>query len=445
MHSRSLAEVIAELAADVPFPGRLRVFCEPALAHALPHGHQGEWPGLRGGGLAAVACGAAVAERRRGGRVLAVTSAVDDGLFAEAATLAGRLGLDNLHVLMAVDEPGLLVRFGRVASDRPWGQGATQQVALSSVASASTATSPSSGSTTSRRLDGVVPVRREWPPVHLAALAKGGAAPWPTSSASSPVDAVASALSWMAEREPRLLAPHADPAWRTLPDTPAKLLALGHLCAEGLRVAWLLPPRAPVMRWLDELRDIGRRGLAMKLLCHAEDLPALDHLAALDGWWVAMPGDTAEAGAVLARALETEDAFIIALPGAAVEGSAAYPAEQPWSPGSGRWLADGADLTLACTASTAGIALRARAGLLGESRAAGVFQCTSLSPLPMYDLHRAGARAPLVALDDGRPAGFARLVAESLAPGTRFAVASGVPGRPLAVEDAVRAARALAR
>src|SRR4051794_25688674 len=65
----SLSQLIDELSDGVAFPARLRLFCDPRLGASLPAGCDPEWPGLDGASLAAAACGAALAERVRGGRV----------------------------------------------------------------------------------------------------------------------------------------------------------------------------------------------------------------------------------------------------------------------------------------------------------------------------------------------------------------------------------------
>jgi hypothetical protein len=418
----TLVDVIAELEAGLAFPARLRLLCAPELRAALPPGRRCEWPGLAGGALAAAACGVAAAERVRGGRVLAVV-ARDDGMLGAAAELARRLGVSDLHVLYAADEPGLLLRFGSGPAGGGWAQTATREVRLAPGTAVATDDPPH---------------RAEWPPVHLAALPIDGRAPWPSDPQAAPRAAAESALAWLAEREPALLRPHRDAPWSGLPDSSAKLLAAAHLATEGRRVAWSLPRGTPLLGWLDELREIARRGIPLKLLCAPEDVP-LAHLALLDGWWIAAPGDAAEAGAVLSWALATEDSVIIALPEVRAD-APVHPAEQPWTPGSARRLADGAAATIVCAAPSAPLALRARAALAGSGIDAGVLQCTSLVPLPLPDLRRAAAQGPLVVVD--APDGLGRLVREAVGE-TGVVLATRMPGRPIGSDAIVTATRSV--
>ncbi|MBA2481522.1 MAG: hypothetical protein H0V44_12730 [Planctomycetes bacterium] len=409
------------------FPGRLRIFCDERLTAALPAECTREWVGLASDALAAAACGAAVAEAERGGRVLVVVRDIDGGMFAEAATLAGRLRLDNLHVVLAADEPALLVRFGRDASDLPWGQTSTTTVSL-------TPTGVGHGS--------AVDSYRGAPPVHLAALGLGGVPPWPIDAAAAPRAAAHAALAWLSEREPRLLAVHSDAVWSRIPDSLAKLFALAHLCSEGRRVAWLVPDGTRMLGWLDALSDIGARGLGLKLLVASAALPSIDHLSAIAGWWVTEPADASEVGAVLAQTLDTEDSMIIALPRAAAQAHRGA----PWSPGSGRWIATGDAITLACRASSLASAISARELLDAAGIAAGVYQCTSLVPVPGHDLATAAARGPLLVVDvDDASRGIARAIAGELGGDrrARFDAIGAAPGSELTAADIAQAARAL--
>jgi hypothetical protein len=393
---RALADEIAGLVetagAGIAFPARLRVLCEEGLAALLPPilSGQREWPHSSGAVLLAASVGMAWAESQRGGQVVVIAgrSALDDGLWWEAAALADRLRLSNLTVLItggdASDRQRMRACGWQDGSDaggdpRP---GPRMRLAGSPMVSAAGAA--------------LVPAvwNRDWHPVHLASLPQGALPPWPQGEGPT-IPAVDRWLAWMMQREPRLLVPHLALPWNAVTPTPAALLALAQVSGEGYRVCWRpFPPRG-LIDWLGVLDAIGRQGLPFKLLVPHAALPALLHLQALPGWWVMAPADRGEAAAVIAHALDTEHATLIALP----EDQAAippWPSDSAYMPGTGRLLAPGVALTLVCDQAGIQAAYDARVTLASVGVDAGVFHCTSVHPLPAAELTDAAQRAPML-------------------------------------------------
>jgi transketolase len=161
---------------------------------------------------------------------------------------------------------------------------------------------------------------------------------------------------------------------------------------------------------------------------------------------VAAPADAGEAAAALAQVLDSEDAVVLALPGAALA-TAEWPADHAYLPGSGRWLARGEAATLVCESRSAAAALEAGAALRALGVEVGVLHCTSLHPLPLAELERAAERAPLVVCsatdaEGGLGAAVLRQLAGLL--GARSSAIGPDPGQgPLRCEAIVARARAL--
>lgn len=337
----------ARLAEGIAFPARLRVFAADSWAGLIPAGVEREWPHAGPDVMLAAACGAAWAEARRGGRVAVVMNdvALRDPRGAEARKLVERLGLGNLHVLVA----------GR----------------------------PPTGDDEA----GCPVLRREWQPVRLASLPMGGLPPWPVDGDGRAMEA------WLGEREPRLFLAHAQPGWAEIAPGPALCAALGQLAAEGLRVVWRVPAGAHLGDCGAALADLGRRGLGLKLIV-AEPLPAA-LLATLVGWWVWSPADAGELAAVLANVLDHEEPSLVVLPAASAD-VAPWPATQAVVAGDGRELLAGGTLTVVADGHRAGPALR----LAHAVSHAGAFACTTLHPLPVAQLLTLAARGPLAVLGE---------------------------------------------
>jgi hypothetical protein len=364
-------------------------------------GGTGEWSGATPGACAAAAVGAAWAERARGGRALVLLdarAAAGDGLVAAAADLAEALGLDNLAI---AGIGGAQPSFWRA------GQADARWFSADDVAPAPpTLSLPPAGA------------RREWPAVQVAGLGAGGIPAWPVDAAHDGRAAAAAALAWVAERTPALLRPHADAPWSAVAADAALMPAVLHGCAqlaaEGRRVAWVLPPGTPLRRWAGWLAAIGRRGLGLKLLVDAGDLPDVAACAALTTWWTMLPQDAHETASALAHALDHEDPVLIGLPGRPVTLPATL-AGEPWTPGAGRWLASGAAGTVvAAQAAPVAWALRQELakGGPGGARTLGLLRCASLMPLPLADL--AEAPRPLVVVEDAASRGLATTIAQAL-------------------------------
>jgi hypothetical protein len=401
---RELAGEISDLVTSrgngVAFPGRLRIFCEDSLAGLLPERwREGrEYPHASGPTLLASAIGAAWAEHRRGGGVVVIVhrSALDQGLWWEAADLAGHLHWSHVVVLLAggTDNDckrlvGCAWRDDRVG-DAPDVPGPRVRLAAEPEFSASQGGAPT------------VRCIGDWPPVHLDSMPQGALPPWPLGDGPAG-HAVDRWLGWLGQREPRLLLPHAMTPWNGLPDTPAKLLALAQLAGEGWRVCWRLQAPGSLIDWLGVLDAVGRRGLPLKIVLEHSDLTPLTHLQALPGWWVLAPSDLGETSAVMAHALDNEHSTIIALPGAG-RAIPTWPNGQAYMPGTGRSLVPGSSLTLVCDSAGAQVACEARTVLETRGMQAEVYHCTSLHPLPSADLEACAGRAPLLVCAQAAPA-----------------------------------------
>jgi hypothetical protein len=230
--------------------------------------------------------------------------------------------------------------------------------------------------------------RREWPPVNLTGLPAGLAAPL-VDPATPPGPLVDGWLDGLSLREPRLLLPHASGWWPQQPKTQSTLLALSQVAGQGIRVFWRLPTGTDLRRWAAVLDWISRAGLPIKLLVDAADLPPADWCQLRQGWWIAGPCEAGEALAVLFWALAHEDCAIISLPTVVLDNLPAWPADEAWMPGSGRWIVPGDSGAVVCRGDQA-----ARAMALRRGREA-LLACTSISPLPEADLLAAAATGPL--------------------------------------------------
>ena len=384
---------LSPLAQNSAFPARARLFCDQRLLGVLPVDLRGhcEWLGASGAVLLASACGAAMAEEPRGGRVLAVVpaSALSDPALLAAATLAVRLHATALTLAVVTDGPVVPVVPGDSAIITPlielgWRHAGAGPVVL--------AFAPGDGAL----IPPLTKKRHEWQPVHLRTLLPGTLPPWPVDGASLPPAAASDWLAWLAIREPDLVVANLAAGWREQPPGPALLCALAQLAGEGRRVCWRVPSGTDVRPWLDAMQEIGRRGLALKLLVNANDLPLRPHLAPLTGWWVMVPADTNEAAAMMAHALDSEDPVMIGLPPTIQVKLPPWPAKQAYHPGRGRWLKTGAAATLVCDQRTLAVTAAAAVVLGNDGVHLGVLLCTSVLPLPVGDLDRAGS-GPLMA------------------------------------------------
>jgi hypothetical protein len=405
---------------DPVFPGRARIFgtVPPALAAAFELDAvtaAGEWPGAGPGILAAAAVGAAYAERARGGRVLAVLhihAAAGDALVAAAADLAEALALDQLAFAGIADGGGdqgtdpsdFAAATGAPAPDATvtlWRPGQAGRWFLADDVTANPVlTMPVAGT------------RREWPPVHVHGLGPGGVPPWPIDAAHDGRQAAEAALAHVAAQTPALLRPHAEAPWSTLVPDVALLHALAQLTSEGVRVAWLLPRGTPLRPWLGALSAIGRRGLGLKLLVDAGDLPEVNALIALNSWWTLLPHDAHDTAAALAHALGHDDPVLIGLPPAPAPTTAnppTPPTPGAWTPGAGRWLAHGGAGTIVAAQATP-VALALRQALLPQ--VCGVLRCNSLMPLPVADL--LDAPRPLLVVEDAASRGLTAAITQLL-------------------------------
>ncbi len=379
-----LIPFLTAFSTDAVFPARSRLFCDQRLIGALPAELRGrcEWLGASGGMLLAAACGAAAVETPRGGRVavaLPASALTDQQLFA-AAALAVRLHLTTLTLVVVGGSAALIAPL----IDLGWRRdGAGPLVCLSPPLDAAS-------------LPPASDLRREWPPVNLRTLLPGALPPWPVDAASLPLAAASDWLAWMAAREPDLVVANLAAGWRDQVPGAAVLGALAQLAGEGRRVCWRLPSGIDVKPWLDALQQIGRRGLGIKLLMNANDLPPRPHLAPLIGWWVLVPADTRETAAMLAFALSCEDPVVIGLPPTVPSALPPWADQQAFHPGHGRWLVHGGAATVVCDYRTLSVANAAVTLLAEAGHRVGVLLCTSLVPLPLADLDLAGP-GPLVA------------------------------------------------
>lgn len=369
---------------DAVFPARSRLFCDQRLIGALPADQRGrcEWMGAGGALLLAVACGAAAVESPRGGAVAVAlpASALKDPQLLAAAALAVRMHLTALTLVMVGCEASSLAPL----VDLGWRREGAGPLVRSCPSLDVAALPPSTD------------LRREWPPVNLRTLLPGALPPWPVDVTSLPPAAASDWLAWLATREPDLVVANLASGWRDQVPGPAVLCALAQLAGEGRRVCWRLPSGIDLKQWLEALQQIGRRGLGLKLLVNANDLPSRPHLAPLVGWWVLVPADTREAAAMLAYALSSEDPMLIGLPPTIPLVLPAWSEQQAYHPGHGRWLVHGGVATLVCDHRTLSVAGAAVGLLSDQGQRAGLLLCTSLLPLPVGDLDLAGP-GPLVA------------------------------------------------
>ncbi len=379
-----LIDFLSTFAQDAIFPGRARLFCDQRLVGSLPADQRKrcEWSGASGGLLVGAAVGAAAAEGPRGGSVVVVVpaSACAEPLMLAAGSMAVRLQLASLTLAVIGSDPAVmapLLALGFAA------RGPGPVVRLFAPLEAAS-------------LPPAADVRREWQPVHMRTLLPGTLPPWPLDAASLPTAAASDWLAWLAIREPDLVVVNLAAGWREQIPGPALVCALAQLAAEGRRVCWRLPSGTDLRPWLDALQQVGRRGLALKLLINANDLPPRANLATLNGWWVMVPADTLEAAAMFAHALDHEDPVLMGLIPSLPVVLPAWPPRQAYHPGRGRWLNVGAAATLACDQRTVAVAAAAAAALAQEGVLVGVLLCTSVLPLPVGDLDRAGP-GPLVA------------------------------------------------
>ena len=368
-----LAVWLEEAARGVAFPGRVRVFCDESLAGILPPAvaAQRDCPGARGALLLAAACGTAWVEAGRGGRVAMIAERIDDAGWWEAVVLAGRLA-GPLRLILVGGSAADLVRYVQAG----WNADGPLVQLWPAVPPTATVALPR--------------LRREWPPVRLASLPAGGLPPWP------PALPLSDWLPWLVGREPALLLPDLAAGWCALPPSASVLMAAGAAAGDGWRVCWRLPRGSDLSAWLPALAEIGRRGLALKLLLDAADAVPMDRLHALHGWWLLAPADVGETAAVLTAALDNDDPTLIALPGASSRIPAWLP-ERSWQAGTARRLAEGGRATLVCDGRTASAAMVARDRLADAGITVGVLSCTSLLPLPVAALEQAAAHGPLVA------------------------------------------------
>jgi hypothetical protein len=379
-----LIPFLSTVTQDAPFPGRARLFCDQRLIGALPAELRGrcEWPGAGGGLLLAAACGAALVEGTRSGSVIVALplSALKDALLDAAAALAVRMHASALTMVVVGGEWSHLARL----IDLGWHtDGAGPLLRLCAPLDAAS-------------LPPTTEVRREWPPVNLRTLLPGMLPPWPVDSTSLPPAAASDWLAWLASREPDMVVVNLASGWREQAPGPALACALAQLAGDGRRVCWRLPSNTDLKPWLDALQQVGRRGLPLKLLVNANDLPARPHLATLVGWWVLVPADTAEAAAMLAFALTCEEPVIIGLVSTIPVTLPPWPARQAYHPGRGRWLLSGGSATLVCDQRSLPVVAAAALALGQASTPVGVLLCTSVLPMPVGDLDHA-APGPLVA------------------------------------------------
>ena len=409
---------LAALGAVTAFPGRVRIIAQADFAaHA---GSDTEWHGADAAETIAAAAGAALAERTRGGTVVALVGA-EPALAYAWATVA------------ALAAPVLVALVGASTAELALWRAVGWAVVDDDVALP--LTRPSVLPVAVVRAPPSAPVVREWSPVRLPTLGD-----WQRATHAD----LDSALAALAAREPRLLLAHAHTPWATAPVSPATLVAVAAHAAEGRRLVWRLPAGVDLLGWLPALRAIGQRRLAITVLMAADDALALAHWRALPGWWVAAPGEAGETIAVLARALASEDAVAIVLP--RPQPVPAWPVDADHEPGSGRWFGDppAARATIVCAGESTAAALAARAALGALQLEVAVLQCTSLHPLPVGELAVASQRGPLVVVDAGDAAsGLAVAVAAELPGSAGHGVAAWRGTAPGAADIAAAVRRAL--
>jgi hypothetical protein len=410
---------------EVRFPARIRWFVDEAAAPAEIDcdGIDNEGPHAPSAVQLAAACGSAWAEAERGGQVVAVVGAdaMNEGLFIEALDLAARLRLpltavisgavEDQHVALLREHAWQITTSGLGHSQGNFGVG-PRAVIL--------------GAQPQVDRNWRTDLRREWPPVRIAAL---------------PPIANADELDTFCAQHRHIFPVHCDEKWRAAPDTQAKLLAAAQLAAEGRRVIWKLPEEVDVMPWLHALRDIGERGLGIKLLCAPRQLPALSLWHAIPGWWICGPRDAREFSEVVHHALDSEDPMLVAYGGASAP--AMTVTDSYHVPGSGRWLAPIASCNLICDQSTWQLALDARAELGSQGIDVGIFHCLSLLPLPAHDLGLAARRDKMVVLDHAESARGLGGAIRATVDDTRECICiGGRDGIPPSVADIVASVRA---
>ena len=375
-----MADLLGALTRAVRFPGRVRVLGDaelPARGLLLPDGV--EWVGIGPRMVLGAACGTALAEASRGGEVVVLGGA---GAFAAAGGLPTALGLSNLTVVAYAEDrtgvaPSALAR--RIL-------GSADEVSWPAVTGATPAPAVAPPAAAWLR-------RREWPPVQLAILPRSGHCPWPHAATLPLGPRLLEACRFLARHEPALCLAQDEARWSRCPTGPGTLMALAQFASEGRRVVASTTP-ALLAQSAAELAVISRRGLALKLLCpwpgtvEGVALPELTADGALGRWWVQGSADPSEAELILAQLLGHEDPALLLLgtPGPAPQPASAYPRTQPWTAGSGRWVAEGDDALVICGGARTPAALAACAQLQTHGLAAAVWQCTSLVPLPVVAL-----------------------------------------------------------
>ncbi len=414
MTANLIRELLNQWDHGITLPGRARRFIAPEFTAVFGPGEgAGEWPALPVTLLLAVACAAAEAEQARGGRVAVV---LPRGVLAHADTLeaacaAGAVVGDNLLLLISGGLPADEAVIVACGWNRPGAPRARCIPELPATA-VTPSTTPALG--------------KEWPPVHLETLdGTGGVPPWPRAH-GTPDARIDAHLRWLAEREPRVLLPHRTPGWSWRP-SGASLWWWAARCAEGRRVAWLLPPGADLVALMPTLRQLAAYRLGLKLIVTAP--VSLTALAELSQWWVSAAAEEDEAAAILARMMDHEDPALLLLPAAPAQ-LAIWPTVSqqpaPWVPGAGRWLTRGAQGSMVCLNDSADICLRAADVLRAGGTHVGVYHVSSLIPLPVAELRV--LTAPILIVSSGA-VNVATLVQELLPPNARARhVAGGVGG-----------------
>jgi hypothetical protein len=391
----------------IQFPGRLRFFAEGDLS---VHDGDLDWPEAEPGHVLAAAVGAAWAEKPRRGAVVAFVR--EDTLNASGAALelARRLQVTNLVIVAA---GGLHDDSRQALTARGWA--VDDALAAKTLPTKPTVlilgkidTQPflkerQRGTDSSLR-KGCVSIfsarlRREWQPVHLPAAVDFARHVRPGAT----FDAIADGLRAYAHVEKRLLLPQDAAGWSDAPETQEKLIAAAQVASEGFRVVWRMPSNTSaenrLLSWSSALTEIGRRGLALKILCADAHAPPLCVWPAFAGWWIAGPADAAETASVIAHTLDTEDAMVVSVPTHADSRLPGAPAA--FEPGSGRWLAPMGTVNCVCDQRGISTALDARESLSVIGIEMGIFFCASLSPLPLFEIERAAQHGPLVVTDAG--------------------------------------------
>jgi hypothetical protein len=384
VQATALAQGLFQHWQTIQFPGRLRFFAEADLS---VHDGDLDWPEAEPGHVLAAAVGAAWAEKPRRGAVVAFVR--EDTLNASGAALdlARRLCVTNLVIVAA---GGLHDDSRKALTARGWAvDDASAAKALPNKPTVLILDKPGQAS----RAPGDTRLRREWQPVHLPAAADFARHVRPGAA----FDAIADGLRAYAHAEKRLLLPQDAAGWNDAPDTQEKLIAAAQVASEGFRVVWRMTSTSRLLSWSSALSEIGRRGMAMKILCPDQHAPPLCVWPAFTGWWVTGPADVAETASVIAHTLDTEDAMVVSVPTRADTRAPAAPAT--FEPGSGRWLSPMGAVNCVCDQRGISAALDARQSLSVIGVDLGVFFCASLAPLPLFEIERAAQHGPLVVTD----------------------------------------------